>query len=139
MTPSPEPEPPRLIPPLPERDPELGEIRWEGWEKALALSHIDPSCDTCDHPGPMRTAMGLTLYQEPPRRTLLRRSKITEGRRPVWSEPFVPEPRWVFTHWALRCPRCDEMNVWRTRGWVRIHYHPFAVSRVLPPRDDALF
>ncbi|MEV6400938.1 hypothetical protein AB0M39_40205 [Streptomyces sp. NPDC051907] len=131
--------PRRLIPALPETDPELGEIRWGQWEQALCVTHIPGDCETCEYPGPMRNARGLTLHQDPPHRPLLRRSRIAEGQRPVWGQPVTPEPRWVYTHWARRCPHCDEMEVWRMKGWVRIHYHPFTEGRKVPPQDGTLF
>lgn len=129
----------RVIPALVAVDPELGEIRWERWERSLQLTHIPGDCQTCAFPGPMRNARGLTLHQDRPRRDLLRHSRIAEGRRAVWGPVYVPEKRWVYTHWASRCPRCDEMEVWRTRGWVRVQYHPPTTERAVSPRDDVLF
>ncbi|MFE2934950.1 hypothetical protein [Streptomyces sp. NPDC059278] len=129
----------RLIPALPERDPELGEIRWDKWEHALCLTHIPVDCETCDYPGPLRNAQGKTLYQDPPRRPQLKRSRVAEGQRPVYGAPVTPEPRWLYTHWASRCPHCDEMSVWRVRGWVRIHYHPYTTERAVSPQEGTLF
>lgn len=108
--------PRRVLPALPETDADLGEIRWERWERALQLSHIDPSCHTCGYEGPLATARGMTLHQDRPRRTLLRRSAIAQGRRPMWGPVFTPQPRWVYTHWASRCQACDEMTVWIMSG-----------------------
>lgn len=129
----------RLIPALPHADPELGEIRWDEWEKALTLTHIPGDCETCEYPGPLRTAKGMTLHQDRPYRRLLKPSKIAEGQRAVWSSPVTPGPRWVYTHWAVRCPHCDEMKTYRRKGWVRIHYHPYTVERKAPPADGMLF
>lgn len=42
----------RILPALPDSDPEMGEIRWERWEPALIMTHIDPTCVTCAFPGP---------------------------------------------------------------------------------------
>lgn len=108
--------PPRILPALPERDQDLGEIRWDRWERALPLTHIDPSCETCGYAGPLACAKGMTLHQDPPRRKLLQKSKIAEGKRPVWGPLYTPPPRWVYTHWASRCQACDEMVVWCTSG-----------------------
>jgi hypothetical protein len=133
----------RLIPALPERDPELGEIRWGRWEKSLVLTHVPGDCEVCPYPGPLRNARGMTLYQDPPRRKLMRPSKVTLGQRPVWGPTVTPEPRWVYTHWASRCPHCDVMTVWRMAirvdGWVEIHYHPPTTERALPPQEGTLF
>ncbi len=130
---------PRVIPALPSRDPELGEIRWEREVAALTVSHVPSHCQSCAYPGPLRTAQGLTLYQERPYRELVRRSRIAEGKRAVAGKVVTPEPRWVFSHWARRCPACDEMTVWRREGWVEIAYHPYTTRCVSPAQPDTLF
>lgn len=106
----------RVLPALPVADEDLGEIRWQRWERALLLSHFDPSCETCGYAGPLACATGMTLHQDKPRRTLLKPSKIAEGQRPVWGAAVTPEPRWIYTHWATRCQACDEMTVWCMSG-----------------------
>lgn len=106
----------RVLPALPDADADLGEIRWNRWERALLLTHIDPSCETCGYAGPLAHVLGMTLHQDRPRRTLLERSKIAEGRRPVWGPALTPAPRWVYTHSASRCQACDEMTVWCMSG-----------------------
>lgn len=106
----------RVLPALPDQDVDLGEIRWDRWQRALVLTHIDPSCETCGYAGPLACAKGMTLHQDPPRRKLLQRSKITEGRRAVAGPLVTPKPRWVYTHWASRCQACDEMVVWCMSG-----------------------
>lgn len=132
----------RLIPALPEADPQLGPITWGRWEEVPCMTHIPGHCTTCEFPGPLRSAQGMTWHQDPPRRALVRRSRVAEGQRPVWGPVTVPEPRLVYTHWATRCPHCDEMSVWRTgrrlEDWVEIHYHPYTVERV-KPEDGMLF
>jgi hypothetical protein len=108
--------PRRVLPALPGADADMGEIRWDRWERHVVVTHIDPSCGTCGYGGPLACARGQTLWQDRPRRTLLRPSKVAEGRRPVWGPPLAPEPRWVITHHATRCQRCDEMFVWCAYG-----------------------
>lgn len=108
--------PRRVLPALPTEDADLGEIRWGRWERSLLLTHIDPSCESCGYAGPLADARGMTLHQDPPRRRLLERSKIAEGKRPVWGPAITPAPRWIYTHWASRCQACDEMVVWCMTG-----------------------
>lgn len=106
----------RVLPALPDTDADQGEIRWNRWERALVLTHIDPSCESCGYAGPLAHTLGMTLHQDPPRRKLLKRSNIAKGQRPVWGPPSTPAPRWVFTHSATRCQACDEMIVWCMSG-----------------------
>jgi hypothetical protein len=106
----------RVLPALPGSDADLGEIRWERWERALVVTHIDPGCGTCGYGGPLACAQGMTLHQDPPRRRLLQRSRVSEGKRPVWGPVVTSAPRWVRTHWASRCQACDEMTVWCVSG-----------------------
>lgn len=108
--------PRRVLPALPARDQDLGEIRWSRWERHLRLTHIDPSCGSCGYEGPLAHALGMTLHQDPPRRKLLKPSKIAEGQRPVWGPAVTPPPRWIYTHTATRCQACDEMAVWCMSG-----------------------
>lgn len=106
----------RVLPALPGVDEDLGEIRWNRWERALVLTHFDPSCETCGYPGPLAHVLGMTLHQDPPRRKLLKPSKIATGQRPVWGAAVTPAPRWVYSHSAMRCQQCDEMAVWCMSG-----------------------
>jgi len=108
--------PRRVLPALPGRDQDQGEIRWQRWERHLLLTHIDPSCESCGYAGPLANALGMTLHQDPPRRKLLKPSKIAQGQRPVWGPAITPEPRWIYTHSATRCQACDEMVVWCMSG-----------------------
>jgi hypothetical protein len=130
----------RILPALPGKDPELGEIRWERWEPALPMTHFDPSCPTCAFPGPLSTAFGKTWYTPPPSRARVERS--TRGSRSKWVT-VQHRSYWCKTHWAVRCPRCDEMTVYRRDGasagparWVEIHYRPPTTERAVPPTDD---
>jgi hypothetical protein len=106
----------RVLPALPDTDADVGEIRWDRWERHLVVTHIDPSCDTCGYAGPLAMAKGMTLYQDPPRRKLLQRSAIAKGQRAVGGPLVTPPPRWVYTHFATRCQACDEMLVWIISG-----------------------
>lgn len=106
----------RVLPALPGTDADLGEIRWNRWERALVLTHIDPSCGSCGYAGPLAHTLGMTLSPGRPYRRLLKPSKIAQGQRPVWGPLLTPEPRWVFTHSATRCQVCDEMAVWCMSG-----------------------
>lgn len=106
----------RVLPALPGEDPELGEIRWDRWERALRLTHFDPSCETCGYEGPLAVNKGMTLHDRAPYRKLLRPSKIAQGQRPQWGPVIRPEPGWVYSHWANRCQACDEMTVWVMLG-----------------------
>lgn len=130
------------IPALPGKDPALGEIRWGRWEEALLLSHIPSHCETCDYPGPLRTAMGKTWYVPPTVAAPLRRRKPGELRE--WGSVKHPA-HWCYSHWARRCPRCEEMVVWRTQAaggkstWTEIHYRPPRVERRAQPQAETLF
>jgi len=137
-----EPEPRRIIPALPDADPVLGEIRWDRWEEALCLTHVDGSCVTCAFPGPLRVARGMTWYTPEPTYVRVRRSSRRDGRASKWVKARH-EPYWCYTHWASRCPACDEMFVYRMYGgagrekeWVEIAYHPYTTERAVPPTDD---
>jgi hypothetical protein len=123
----------RILPALPGTDPELGEIRWERWEPALPMTHFDPRCRTCAFPGPLSTAFGTTCYTPPPSRVRVERS--TRGSRSKWVT-VQNRSYWCKTHWAVRCPRCDEMTVYRRDGWVEIHYRPPTTERAVPPTED---
>ncbi|MFJ2218232.1 hypothetical protein ACIQVO_38555 [Streptomyces sp. NPDC101062] len=123
----------RILPALPDSDPEMGEIRWERWEPALIMTHIDPSCVTCAFPGPLSTAFGKTFYTPPP--TLARVERSVRGRPSKWAT-VQHRSYWCITHWAVRCPRCDEMRVYRQDDWTEIHYRPPTTERAVPPTED---
>ncbi|WP_327359571.1 hypothetical protein [Streptomyces sp. NBC_01304] len=124
---------PRIVPALPTSDPELGEIRWERWEPALLLTHHDPGCSTCAFPGPLATAFGMTWYTPEP--TWTRKARSGPGARSQWVRA-QPNSYWCNTHWAVRCPQCDEMRVYRRSDWTEIHYRPPTTERAVPPTDD---
>lgn len=138
-----DPGPRRIIPALPDADPELGEIRWDHWEEALCLTHIDGSCRTCAFPGPLCVAKGKTWYTPEPTYVRVRRSSWERKERSKWVKARH-RPYWCYTHWASRCPTCDEMFVYRMasrhQDWVEIAYHPYTTERAVPPtQDDVLF
>jgi hypothetical protein len=99
------------------------EITWRPWTDAPCVTHIDPACPSCGHPGPLLNTCGLTLYTPPP----------PDGGT------SSPRPYLVATHWASRCPSCAETEVWRRRGWTRISHHLPLLEHVLPPADGVLF
>lgn len=125
----------RIIPKLPETDPALGKIRWDRWEEALCLTHIDGSCQTCVFSGPLRVTKGKTWYTPEPTFGRVRRPQRNRAQH---------ESYWCYTHWASRCPHCDEMFVYRMaprhQDWVEIAYHPYTTERAVPEtQDDVLF
>lgn len=119
------------VPALPAADPEHGEIRWDRWERALLISHIDPSCVTCGNPGPLAVARGRTWYTPPPTMTRVQRSSRHNARPSRWV-PVHHQPYWCYTHWALRCQQCDETTVWRMGDWEEIAYRPPRTERAAP-------
>lgn len=123
----------RILPALPDTDPQLGKIRWEGWESAVPVTHIDPSCGTCAFSGPLSTAFGKTLYTPPPSRVRIERS--ARGRASKWVT-VQHRAYWCVTHSAVRCPSCDEMRVCRYEDWTEIYHHPPTTERAVPPTDD---
>ncbi|WP_043641370.1 hypothetical protein [Nonomuraea candida] len=48
----------RFVPALPRFDGATS-ITWRRWEAAPLMTHIDPACEQCDHPGPQQMAFGL--------------------------------------------------------------------------------
>ncbi|TLQ39416.1 hypothetical protein [Streptomyces marianii] len=133
MATSAEPDLTRILPALPDRDQEDGVIRWGRWEPAIEATHIDPSCPTCAFPGPLSTASGQTWYTPEP--TLARARRSSSGQASQWVR-VQHRPYWCNTHYAVRCPQCDEMRVYRRDGWVEIHYRPPTTERAVPPTDD---
>lgn len=125
----------RVLPPLAAQDSELGSIRWEPWQDALQVSHIDSSCQACSFPGPLATAHGLTLYS-PPASVLTTRRADRAGPPPTAARGT---PYWVVSHWASRCPQCDETWVHRMNGWVEVQHQWPTIERTLPPADGVLF
>ncbi|MBZ3908549.1 MULTISPECIES: hypothetical protein [Streptomyces] len=123
----------RILPALPDTDPEAGEIRWDRWEPALLVTHIDPTCRTCAFPGPLSTAFGKTWYTPEPTQVRIQRSRPGEPSK--WAR-VQGKPYWCKTHYAVRCPQCDEMTVYRRQGWVEIHYRPPTTERAVPSTDD---
>jgi hypothetical protein len=93
-----------------EREPRP--IRWTRWEPQLVVTHMDPSCDACAFPGPLRNRFGLTRKEGYWTRQITRHSKIAEGQRPQ-SQPYWIDTHWVRTHYAVRCPGCGERRVYR--------------------------
>ncbi|MGW2219622.1 hypothetical protein ACWCSD_31940 [Nonomuraea sp. NPDC001684] len=94
----------RFVPALPELDGATP-ITWRRWEPALLMSHIDPSCEQCAHPGPRQMAIGLAAPHP--------------GHRPL------------IRYQASRCPACQEMTVYRRdtgpnlrTTLTEIAYHP---------------
>jgi hypothetical protein len=90
-----------FIPPLPEQH-EGDSIEWRPWEPLPVVSHIDPACLACDHPGPQVGAMGIAA---------------SDG---------------LIRFNATRCPACQEMRVYQRTydkyrvgaRLVEIAYHP---------------
>lgn len=105
----------RILPALPDTDPELGEIRWDRWEKALVFTHIDPSCETCGYGGPLAVSRGKTWYVPEPTWQRVKRSSWERGERSKWAR-VEHRSYWCYTHWASRCQVCDEMVVWLMSG-----------------------
>jgi uncharacterized protein (DUF983 family) len=103
---------------LPERDEDLGEIRWDRFEPLpwilCTKGGLSNACPTCAFPGPLTGAWGKTQHPATMRshRRITQRSRITEGQRPesVLVREQVRE-RWLITHQAVRCPACEETRV----------------------------
>jgi hypothetical protein len=140
----------RIIPALPMEDPLLGEIRWDRWERALELTiclsngtQAETDCETCAWPR-LRTTQGKTLWAPEPTWERVARSTQTSNGRSKWVKR-QRKPYWVYTHHAVRCPRCDEMFAWRrvsAKGepsWVEVFHHPPVTERALPPAEGTLF
>lgn len=145
--------PRRIIPALPDRDPLLGDIRWDPWERALSLTiclsdgtQAQLDCDICSFSGPLRTAKGMTLYAPKPSWRRVARSTETRSGRSTWVKQ-QGKAYWAYTHWAQRCPECDEMEVWRSveagdeGKWTLIHRFSQATGggRKPPPQEEVLF
>jgi predicted RNA-binding Zn-ribbon protein involved in translation (DUF1610 family) len=136
--------PRKILPALPDSDPLMGEIRWDRWEKAMILTHAPSDCDTCGFAGPLRTAMGKTLYAPEPSYVRIARSTETKDGRSKWQKR-EPKPYWCYTHWAQLCPACDEMTAWRRVGpdgaedWTEIAHRPHTVAKKSPPGQGMLF
>lgn len=134
----------RAVPALPEADPLMGEIRWDRWEKALALTHVPDDCETCGFTGPLRTVNGKTLYTPKPSYVRVAKSTQTKDGRSRWQQR-VHGAYWAYTHWARFCPACDEMAAYRRVGpdgkkdWTEIFYHPHRVTKNVPPQTETLF
>ncbi|WP_217231378.1 hypothetical protein [Streptomyces anulatus] len=127
----------RILPALPDTDLKMGPIRWERWEPAVTMTHIDPACSTCAFPGPLSTAFGKTYYVPPP--TRVRAARSTREQPSKWAT-VQRRAYWCITHWAVRCPGCDEMHVYRQEDWTEIHYWPPTTERAVPPtQDNVLF
>lgn len=126
----------RILPALPGADSLTGPIRWDGWRPALLITHIDPRCPTCAFAGPLSTARGMTRHVPEP--TWARAERSRPGSRSRWVR-VQRDPYWCDTHWALRCPQCDETTVWRMSDWEEIHHQPPTTERAVPPADDVLF
>lgn len=126
------------VPELPETDPKVGEIQWRRWEKSLTLSHIDGSCEMCDRSGPLMESHGKTFYFPPEEMVRTERSSINPKKSSRWVR-VTPKPYWAYTHYAIRCPRCSHMKVWRKarnpKDWVEISYHS---PRKVSPRGEDL-
>ncbi|MFF9265804.1 hypothetical protein [Streptomyces longwoodensis] len=146
----PELEPRRIIPALPMEDPLLGEIRWDRWERALRLTiclssggQADTDCETCGWPE-LRTTQGKTLHTPEPSYVRVARSTQTRDGRSKWAKT-QHRTYWAYTHWAVFCPRCDEMFAWRRvspqgeQDWAEIFHHPPTTERMLPPEEGTLF
>lgn len=133
--------PRRVIPALPDEDPLMGRVAWDRWKKAPILTHIPGDCDTCGFEGPLRIAAGRTYAKPRPVHARVARSTQTQDGRSRW-QMRISKPRWLYTHWAVRCPACDEMSVWRKFGpdgkkdWTRILYHPHMDSKTTPLAGD---
>lgn len=145
--------PRRIIPALPMEDPLLGEIRWDAWERALNLTiclsggtQAETDCETCGWPK-LRNARGKTFWTPEPTYERVARSTQTRDGRSKWVK-VQRKPYWVYTHWAVFCPACDEMYAWRRAEpgraggedvWVEIFHHPPTTERALPPAEGTLF
>lgn len=103
-------------PPPPADDPSRGHVSWRTWEPQPACTHLDPSCELCDFPGPLSAAHGLS-----------------------WDRA---ERRHLVTHYAVHCPRCRRIEVYRTGGTERFVRVPAmcqaAVTEAAVPETDAL-
>ncbi|MGA5183023.1 hypothetical protein ACPCBF_25115 [Streptomyces pseudogriseolus] len=140
----------RAVPGLPQRDRRLGEIRWSRWEPVprilctgsrsrSSVDLSDGSCATCAFPGPLVESTGATWYTPPPARRVTRRSNVAAGVRPA-SEPVVSEPYWCRSHFAVRCPSCDETFVYLLASFAPDGRFTELEHFYVPPRErDMLF
>lgn len=128
---SPEPDR-RMLPALPGSDEPLGEIRWDSWESAPEPSHLASSCPTCAFPGPLSMAFGRTEYT-PETDVHVQRSAPDQASQWVRARG---ESYWCRTHWAVRCPQCDEMRIYWMATWEQILCRPPTTERAVPPTSD---
>ncbi|MGV9814780.1 hypothetical protein ACWDTQ_23110 [Streptomyces cellulosae] len=138
----------RLLPSLPKRDPRLGEIRWTRWEPVIqflcrgtrsrsSVDLTDGSCSTCSFRGPLVSSSGQTRYTPPPARRITRRSNVAAGVRPE-SEPARAEPYWCHSHFAVRCPACDETFVYALKGFSPSGEFEELTDFYVPPREQGM-
>lgn len=84
-------------------------VEWQRWELAPEFTHIDQSCDACDHEGSLSTAWGIVRFPE------------------GWHRLF-----------ATRCRRCQQTRV-STRerfpdGLARATYGEWVEVAYFPPQ-----
>lgn len=75
---------PRSIPALP-TELDGTPVEWSPWERAPLLTHVDPECEQCAHPGPSVLALGYAVGLK----------------------------RRVLRYMAHRCPACDVMRIYK--------------------------
>ncbi|MGY1548310.1 hypothetical protein [Streptomyces sp. MN6] len=137
----------RALPGLPKRDRRLGEIRWSRWEPVLqilcrgsrsrSVNLADGSCTTCAFPGPLVQSTGSTWYAPPPVRRITRRSNVAAGVRPE-SELAQREPYWCRSHFAVRCPACDETFVYLLESFAEDGQFQELEHFYVPPREEGM-
>jgi len=106
----------------PPHDP--GPVQWRGrWQRQLRITHLDQSCQACAYVGPLTEQFGTTLtaplwVRAPatpiPWGSKEERAAARAKRRAVKPLYFPSYP--ARTHYAVRCPKCGEMDVWELDG-----------------------
>src|SRR5690606_4628832 len=138
----------RALPGLPRRDRRLGEIRWSRWERVplilcsgsrsrSSVDLRDGSCSTCAFPGPLVESTGSTWFTPPAVRRITRRSAVAAGARPE-SEPVPREPYWCRSHFAVRCPACDETFVYLLGPFSEDGQFTELEHFYVPPREQGM-
>ena len=93
-------------PPLHERDGLP--VTWRAWKDALSMTHIDPSCEACCFPGPLRTCTG--LVEHTPTDMEQREDRREQQRRKRPTSPL--RSHLVVRLWAQFCPSCLRVEVY---------------------------
>jgi hypothetical protein len=103
---------PRPLPGVPCPIFEARTVRWEPWSKAPAVTHIDPACDACAFPGPLRVSSGTMLPNDGEMfetRDLVRSKRRPDLERYGRARQVRAWP--VLKLFASLCPQCFAIHI----------------------------